>query len=479
MANSVRVNAGPTKAFFVSMLTRDIDLADAILDLLDNCVDGIVRSLHHKGFNREGDGNGKPYEGFWAKIIAKPDHFEIWDNCGGITQKIAEESAFMLGRPDLQRDADVETVGMYGIGMKRAVFKMGEHCIVTSQPESGQYKVEITPEWLEEDENWNLELTKTPKTQAFKENGTKIVVKNLYDGIRRQFQKNSAFIEDLGKEIARHYALLIEKGFQVSLNGILVKPVKLSVLSQKIVGKSKKPKIEPYVFVGEFDDVEVELAVGFYRPLIKEQELEESLLRSTRDHAGWTVICNERVVLYNDKSPKTGWGTRGVPSFHNQFISIAGVVSFKSKNSMKLPLNTTKRGLDTSSDVYHIVLDFMQTGLKKFTSFTNDWKRLEDQTKDDFDTLISSKPINPRKLVDQTKLKTIRRYKDKGSGQVYSPSLPKPPKKEHSSRVCFVADKTDIELVAQYYFGDTSTERSVVGRRAFVESLERAKGTGG
>ena len=37
--------ASPTKRFFVDMLTRDIDLKDAVLDLLDNCVDGLMRSL--------------------------------------------------------------------------------------------------------------------------------------------------------------------------------------------------------------------------------------------------------------------------------------------------------------------------------------------------------------------------------------------------------------------------------------------------
>lgn len=36
-ANSI--NAAPTKNFFVDMLTRDIDLKDAILDLLDKCID--------------------------------------------------------------------------------------------------------------------------------------------------------------------------------------------------------------------------------------------------------------------------------------------------------------------------------------------------------------------------------------------------------------------------------------------------------
>lgn len=146
------INAGPTKAFFVDMLTRDIDLADAILDLLDNCVDGILRELEKAKAKSKGkrnqapDRNGRPYEGYWAKITATPDKFEIWDNCGGISQKLAEESAFMLGRPDVQRDSKIETVGMYGIGMKRAIFKMGKQCIVTSQPDTGAYKVEITPE---------------------------------------------------------------------------------------------------------------------------------------------------------------------------------------------------------------------------------------------------------------------------------------------------------------------------------------------
>ena len=39
MANILgNVPVSPVKSFFVHMLTRDIDLRDAILDLLDNCV---------------------------------------------------------------------------------------------------------------------------------------------------------------------------------------------------------------------------------------------------------------------------------------------------------------------------------------------------------------------------------------------------------------------------------------------------------
>ena len=43
-----RAEASPTKQFFVSMLTRDINLADAILDLLDNCLDGALQLANGK-----------------------------------------------------------------------------------------------------------------------------------------------------------------------------------------------------------------------------------------------------------------------------------------------------------------------------------------------------------------------------------------------------------------------------------------------
>ena len=43
-ASDKKAGANPTKAFFVSMITRDITLEDCILDLIDNSVDGAWRS---------------------------------------------------------------------------------------------------------------------------------------------------------------------------------------------------------------------------------------------------------------------------------------------------------------------------------------------------------------------------------------------------------------------------------------------------
>jgi hypothetical protein len=133
------VPAAPVKSFFVTMLTRDIPLADAILDLLDNCVDGILRT---KGKAVES------YEGFSATITFDKSHFMIHDNCGGIPWDL-HDYAFRLGAPaDQPKKKKLPMVGVYGIGMKRAVFKIGEHCLITTRHDPDSYEVEITPDWL-------------------------------------------------------------------------------------------------------------------------------------------------------------------------------------------------------------------------------------------------------------------------------------------------------------------------------------------
>ena len=113
------------KAFFVSMLTRDIALQDAILDLLDNSIDGAIRTRGKELADEES------FDGFWAKIDFSEKRFTIENNCGGIPWQIAHEYAFRMGRPEGVQ-SNPGTTGVVGIGMKRAIFKMGRECHVHS-----------------------------------------------------------------------------------------------------------------------------------------------------------------------------------------------------------------------------------------------------------------------------------------------------------------------------------------------------------
>ena len=175
------VDARPVKSFFVDMLTRDIELVDAILDLLDNCVDGILRL---KG--DYSDQTPNPYENFEAEIKFDANSFSISDNCGGIPWDL-HSYAFRMGKEAENRDSDLPTVGVYGIGMKRAIFKIGRQCLISTKNKADCYEVEITPEWIEQSDNWELPVFES--SQPDKEDGTTIVIDELHHGIATRFRR--------------------------------------------------------------------------------------------------------------------------------------------------------------------------------------------------------------------------------------------------------------------------------------------------
>jgi hypothetical protein len=462
----MKVDANPTKAFFVSSLTRDIELKDAILDLLDNCIDGIMRSISSD--NTEGN---RPYEGFEARITAHPEVFSIKDNCGGIPKKDALEKAFRFGRPDSNQDGEIPTVGMYGIGMKRALFKIGKDSVVESSNAPDHYKVEIPESWLTS-ESWDLELEELPYDKESSD-GTSITVNNLYPGISRQFDdSNSDFLQELHDTISQNFALIIRKGFKVYLNDIEIEGVEFRLLAVEDFEDSSA-SINPYIYKAEVEEVEVSVVIGFYHELssLGEREDDDNVRRSRR-LAGITVICNDRVVLYKDKTRKTGWGVDRVPAFHNQFISIAGVVTFKSNSSEKLPLTTTKRGIDMEADVYWDALEYVKKGLKKFTSFTNAWKGREREVKAAFSETsrvdgmnFSSDKIDP----------VLRKVPRKENEYQYIPKLPMPERQRDTVRISYTKLKDEVNALKESVFGNEDITPSKLGEWCFDQQMRKIK----
>ena len=131
------------------------------------------------------------------------------------------EYAFRLGRaPDYPEDQKPRgAVGVYGIGIKRAIFKMGESCVISTQSEQAGYEVTISPQWLkDEDDDWDLPFSQTEHPGG--EDGTRIVVRDLKDGIATAFgEQQEAFESDLHEMVSTHYSFIIDKGFNVTVNG--------------------------------------------------------------------------------------------------------------------------------------------------------------------------------------------------------------------------------------------------------------------
>ncbi len=337
------VDASPVKSFFVVDLTRDISLIDVILDLLDNCIDGVLRKKGKAGGNNL-------YRGFKASIEFNPIEFKIKDNCGGIPEKL-HPYAFRMGKVKGSIDNGLPTVGTYGIGMKRAIFKLGENCIVDTQTKRKRYQFHISQRWMQNEDDWNIPFEDNLKSRI--EDGTEITIDNLRPDIAKIFEDTATTFEtDLHKTISRHYAFIINKGFQVFVNNKKVLPKPIKIAFEEPENLKIKTSIRPFIYKTTINNVSVFLMVGFTQPIPGEQEainnaIDEQEGKSySYEDTGWTVICNDRVVLYNDKSAHTGWGTAGVPKHHNQFNEISGIVEFQRTVPELLTTTTTKIVID-------------------------------------------------------------------------------------------------------------------------------------
>ena len=348
------VDASPTKEFFVEMLTRDVRLSMAILDLIDNCIDGALRS--------RGDTS---LEGLEVRIAFDKDQFTIKDNCGGIPLEIAKRYAFRFGRPSDAPSIN-NSVGRFGVGMKRALFKLGRLFEVATTTTEESYRIAIdVEEWLAR-EPWNFSIVgmETPTEQIPEsETGTEITVTGLTDETNRWI--GQAYNEtNLFNEISRRHQHHIDNGLAISLNGISILPSQLQFLV------ARQPILRPAYRAYERDGVHVRLIAG--------------VGNSVPQEAGWYVYCNGRMILYADRTRTTGWGEPSMmPRFHNQYARFRGAALFDSEDPRLLPWNTTKDGVDEGlpvySDAYGNMVSMMQPVVRFLDAVDHDNEKPEGQ----------------------------------------------------------------------------------------------------
>jgi hypothetical protein len=475
------VLASPSKDFFVSMLTRDIELQDAILDLLDNCLDGI-----HRQTRTHQNNSAMPYQNYFARITLNAHEFSIEDNCGGIPDGIARTSAFRMGRPTTPRVIQEVsgTIGMYGIGMKRAIFKMGRRASVRSRTATDGFVVSIEPAWLDDSDEWHLPYQSN--RESMPEPGTTITITELHSDVAGQFNSDdSDFPELLKIHISESYSLILSKGFEVTVNGTPIHPQQFVFLDSKAYrnsGDSRSSTIRPYILQGSIQSVDVAIYAGFYRKPPNDEELDAELsIKSSSDNAGWTIACNDRIVVFRDKSRLTGWGEATVPSYHNQFINFAGVVMLKADDTSRLPLTTTKRGLDTSSDLFLQVKNFMREATSTFTQFTNRWKSWPQEREEVFRDASPVQLNTLRRQYSPDASSELRAVRNHSNLKRLLPTLPIPSegRSELPRTISFKRSSKEIDAVSEFLFGEEKRTPSEVGMAAFDRTLRQSQGEKG
>jgi hypothetical protein len=373
------IDAFPSKEFFIEMITKDINLDKAILELIDNSIDGLRRSKMKIN-------NGK------ISITIDDDLFSIEDNCGGIPLGLAKGYAFKFGRPkDIDPIYNVEsTIGRFGIGMKRTLFKIGKIINIKTKSSTDSFDVNIlVNDWIKDQKDWNFEYIDGTKDSI----GTIIEITDLYIDISRQLNEQF-FINSLRDRIESTFNEFIKQGLEIIIKHgqeIIYTNTNISERENELVDSNELP---PIVKQYEYKNVKVKLIAAFSK---KVEDGKYDLKK-----AGWNIYCNDRLIIEKDKSELTGWGVDGHPQFHPELNRrFRGFCYLESDNPNDLPWNTTKTQLEANHPVYVTLLPKLCELIEEFNVIQRKINQLDIQDANDIETI--NKIENDSRRVENVK----------------------------------------------------------------------------
>lgn len=426
-----KIHTDPTKDFFVTMITRDILLRDCIFDLLDNSIDGARRKP-------SGDA-AKAFDGYEIRLDFDAEFFRIEDNTGGIRLSDAIDYAFHFGRRADSPDV-AGGIGLYGIGMKRAIFKIGRICSVTSHASDASFKVNIdVDEWKARDP-WDFDYEDIERSNARE---TRIEITKINDGVKEMLG-DPVFKNELMKAIARDYAFFIQQGLRIRVGPDFVPSYKYQLRQSDEL----MPSVEQY----EDNGVHVRILAGLVDEL--PNDIPDELKPGKVDRFGWFVICNDRVVLAADKTEATIWGDDKFNVWHPQYNGFAGFVFYQAEDPQMLPWTTTKRELDPSSPLYRRTVTRMKAISEVFIDYTNRRKADIEAAK------AAEKPLIQ---VDVSDLKVAQTFK--------LPTISAAASRPAAVYIQYQRDKRDVEEIKRH-LGNLGMSAKEVGIKTFEYFLE-------
>lgn len=454
-ASDLTVDAEPERALFVEMLTRDIELIPAIMDLLDNSIDGA--RAHTDETNKA--------DSFWVDLRVSPTAFTIKDNCGGIDLDVARRYAFRFGRPKAYKGT-TRSVGQFGVGMKRALFKLGDTFSIESRAASTRFDMTVDVNAWVNDANsiWTFQMAHAERTYdpATHGRGTTIEVTDLHSSVASDLADNT-FLSLLREQIRfRHQGALAE-GIKILLNGDALVGLSRELLS----GSDFQPINRTFVVGSEYGDVAVRIIAGITtleRREVGKDEGDAENFRAGTD-AGWWIFCNDRLLLMRERSRLTGWG-ENLPNYHPQYRQFRGYAYLTAASTEALPWNTTKTGIDEDSNVWRNVQAQIKIAGAEVVSVLNRLKA-EAQTAVTPSDMLTVTAASSAKLVPTDQLPESERFvvppprKVTGRSQARKPRVKKMQFEVDLGRFQTVANQLGTSIVAE------------VGRRTFDYYYER------
>lgn len=360
----------PTKDAVVGGLTHDATIDECIFDLIDNAVDAARNDLIQKK-SPEFDDYGLParYDGYKIRLNVHAGKLNVADNCGGINATIIKDVAFRFGK----RSSHPFGIGTYGVGLNRAIFRLGKKVTIETNDGSHAYQLSIDSKSYIASDSWDVPVKPLRKKKLTA--GTTLLI-TLAADVAADLASPTR-LQNIAKRAEWRYAHILKKGFEIEIDD--------KSLRQKLIqfrGDSAFTK-RNYDYPDDGVHVFIEFGEHHHHRFKKESGWTEKRSRQSTSEYGWNVTCNDRTILIADRSQQTGWPA----VWHPEYNGFVGHVSFVSRDPTKLPWDSKKSGMDPGHPIFKKACHLM-------AEYASEWRRF---AKKAAKNPLSAKPAGERR----------------------------------------------------------------------------------
>ncbi|QXX81617.1 MULTISPECIES: ATP-binding protein [unclassified Providencia] len=342
------IDTGVSSTFLEEALTKDITTLEAIFDLVDNSIDAARDLLIEQKCSRGDDNLPSSYSGFYICIRIDEDSLRVLDNCSGIDRDTLSTRTLYTNKPSEHEYG----IGLYGIGLKRSMLKMGTEFSFYVDNGIEGFKSHFNNKAIGGGKDSpvyaDVVPTKLRKKSLFN-------VSNIKSEIKNDFH-NSKWFDNAIKEFSNRYSIYIKKGLKIVLHHVknkVRKNIEGVSPSLKLDGKFLPTKKCLYI-----QGVDVIIESGIHSEYIFPGEEGHSIANNKKltDSFGIYFSCNDRVIVAASTEKVHGWATK----WHSEYNGYVCWVKFISKNAGLLPWNTAKSALRTDSALFLEVREQLQ-----------------------------------------------------------------------------------------------------------------------
>jgi hypothetical protein len=329
------LDATPSKRLFLSIIA-DYDLNKSICELIDNGLDVWVRHEKSKDITIK------------LTLNKQQQIITVEDNAGGLDKT---ELGYIVGPGQTGTNPTDETIGIFGVGTKRAVVAMSQDIkIKTRFLNNKTYQIEFDDNWLSDD-NWELPYYLVDDIEV----GTTIIELQ-----RLRFEITDTIILQLREHLRTTYAKFIDN-----------KRVIIQLNKEKLTPKffenwAYPPDYPPQKYIGTLltedgRQIKVESTAGL--------SIESS---PAAGEYGVYFYCNGRLIVRALKTFEVGF-IKGIAGLPHPKVSLTRVIVSLSGDARSMPWNSSKSDINIKHEVFIALQNWLLQVVKDYATLSRIW----------------------------------------------------------------------------------------------------------